>query len=115
MSATVMALPTGLLITARAHGMTSRQAWIHVVLPQLYRDALPAAVILYITIIKMSTLASAVSMYEILHSADAIVQQSYRPLEAYTVVALFFVVILVPFGGLARRLERSSIFRRRSL
>lgn len=113
--ASVIALPKGLLITARAHGLTARQTWLHIVLPQLYRDTLPAMVILYITIVKMSTLASAVSMYEVLHSANAIVQRTYRPIEAYVVVALFFVVLLLPFGILARRLERTSIFRRRSL
>jgi polar amino acid transport system permease protein len=71
--------------------------------------------ILYITIIKMTTLASVVSMYEIMHSANAIVQQTYRPIEAYALVAVFFTILIVPLAAIARRLEQTSIFRRRSL
>jgi polar amino acid transport system permease protein len=111
----VMALPPGSALAARSLGLSPRQTWIQIVLPQIVRDILPAQVVLFITIVKMSTLASAVSLYEILHSGNAVIQQTYRPLEIYVAIGLFFVIVIVPFAMLARRLETVSVFRRRAL
>lgn len=111
----VVALPPGAVVAARALGMTPAQTWIHIVLPQIARDILPAQVVLCITIIKMSTLASVVALYEVLHSGGNIIQRTYRPLEVYVLVGLFFVALIVPLALLARRLETASIFRRREL
>lgn len=113
--ASIIALPQSQLLVARSHGFSVNQTWRHIVLPQIYREIMPAMIMLYFTIIKMSTLASVVSMYEIMHSANSIVQRTYRPLEAYALVALFFILLLVPLGVFARRLEQTTLFRRRSL
>jgi polar amino acid transport system permease protein len=111
----VVALPPGIILAARSLGMTPRQTWWRIVLPQIVRDILPAQVVLCITIIKMTTLASAVSLYEILHSGENIIQRTYRPLEVYTLIGIFFVVLIVPLALIARRLEATSVFRRREL
>jgi len=111
----VVALPPGVILAARSLGMTPRQTWWRIVLPQIIRDILPAQVVLCITIIKMTTLASAVSLYEILHSGENIIQRTYRPLEVYVLIGIFFVVFIVPLALIARRLETTSVFRRREL
>jgi ABC-type amino acid transport system permease subunit len=62
----------------------------------------------------MSTLASALTVLEVLHSAESIIQQTYRTLELYVAVCAFFVILIVPLSMAARRLEQSEALRRRS-
>ena len=104
----------GSVLAGLSLGMTESQVWWRIVLPDVLREIIPSLTLLYITILKMSTLASAVAVYELLHSANTVIQKTYRPLEVYAVVCMAFVVIIVPLSRLARRLERSRLLARRT-
>lgn len=97
---------------ARALGMTTTQAMRRVVLPQAVRRMLPALTNRGIEIFKMSTLASAVAYVELLQQGKLIASLNYNPIEAYTVIALIFFVLLYPLVratyALERRLGRSD-------
>lgn len=97
---------------ARALGMTGAQAMRRIVLPQAVRRMLPALTNRGIEIFKMSTLASAVAYVELLQQGKLIASINYNPIEAYTVIALIFFVLLYPMVQatyvLERRLRRSD-------
>jgi polar amino acid transport system permease protein len=97
---------------ARALGMTTAQAMRRVVLPQAMRRMLPALTNRGIEIFKMSTLASAVAYVELLQQGKLIASINYNPIEAYTVIALIFFVLLYPMVQatyvLERRLRRAD-------
>lgn len=104
----------GDILAARSLGMGQFLTFRRIVLPQVFREILPGLATLYITMLKMSTLASTVAVYEILHSADAVIQKTYRPLELYLAVCVFFLALAIPLAYGARRLETSRLFVRRS-
>ena len=56
--------------------------------------------------LKTATLASVVAYGETLHQAKMIASYEFNPIEAYTVVALLFFVILIPMVQLTYVLER---------
>jgi polar amino acid transport system permease protein len=112
--AAAAAISRGDILAARSLGMGQFLTWRRIVLPQVIREILPGLATLYITMLKMSTLASAVAVYELLHSADAVIQKTYRPLELYVFVCLVFVAVVMPLAYAARRLETSKFFLRRS-
>lgn len=97
---------------ARALGMTTTQAMRRIVLPQALRRMLPALTNRGIEIFKMSTLASAVAYVELLQQGKLIASLNYNPIEAYTVIALIFFVLLYPLVQatyvLERRLRRAD-------
>jgi polar amino acid transport system permease protein len=97
---------------ARALGMTTSQAMRRIVLPQALRRMLPALTNRGIEIFKMSTLASAVAYVELLQQGKLIASLNYNPIEAYTVIALIFFVLLYPLVQatyvLERRLRRAD-------
>lgn len=105
-------VPRGSIFAAQSLGMTNRQIWKRIILPEVGREILPPMTLLYITILKMSTLCSVCAVYELLHSADAIISKTYRPLEMYTVVCAVFVAIILPLSAFARWLEGTRLFRR---
>ncbi len=106
-------VPSGSVLAARSLGMHGRLIWRCIILPDVARQILPSMTLLYITILKMSTLASVIAVYELLHSAESIIHESYRPLEVYLAVAALFVMVVVPLSILARWLETTRYFRRR--
>jgi ABC-type amino acid transport system permease subunit len=109
-----VATSRGDILAARSLGMGQFLTFRRIVLPQVFREILPGLATLYITMLKMSTLASTVAVYEILHSADAVIQRTYRPLELYVTVCGVFLALVIPLAYGARRLERSRAFLRRS-
>ena len=105
------AVPVGHVEAARGLGMTKIQALRYIVLPQAFRVMLPPLVSMYIDTLKMSSLASIIAVYELLDSAQNLIMSSYRPLEIYTVVALIYVAIIIPFALFTRRYESTMRWR----
>jgi len=91
---------------ARAIGMGWGQAMRRIVLPQAIRRMLPALTNRAIEIFKMSTLASAVAYVELLQQGKLIASLNFNPIEAYTAVAVIFLVFLWPLVQFTYMLER---------
>ena len=105
------AVPSGHVEAARGLGMSGMQTLGYIVLPQAFRVMLPPLMSMYIDTLKMSSLASVIAVYELLHSAQNLIMDSYQPLEIYTAVAVIYLIIILPFALLARRYEASKQWR----
>ena len=68
----------------------------------------------YINSIKLSVLASVIAVPELLNTTQDIISQTYRPLEFYSVLALIFLVILLPGTIWSKRFEVKQMFERRN-
>ena len=80
----------------KAIGMSYAQSMRRVILPQALKRMLPPLTSRGIEVFKMSTLASVVAYPETLQQAKLIASYEYNPIEAYTVVALMFFIVLLP-------------------
>jgi len=111
----VAGIPQGLIFAGRSLAMSRWLVWRRIVLPEVIREIIPSVTLLYITIFKMSTICSVVAVQEVLHASETLIQKTYKPLEFYFAVCVIFVIIIVPLSMLARRLESTNLFRRRSV
>lgn len=102
----ILAVAQGQWQAATALGMTPWQQFHLVVLPQAVRYMIPAFANRAIELMKNTTLASALAVGELLYTTKMIAQDQLRPLEAYTAVALFFTLLILPCSVLALYLER---------
>lgn len=102
----IQSIDPGQWEAARAIGMGYLQIMRRIILPQALRRMLPALTNRGIEILKMTTLASAIAYGELLHQARLIASINYNPIEAYTVVALAFFLILYPIVRATYALER---------
>ena len=84
------------------YGATMRR----IILPQALKRMLPPLTSRGIEVFKMSTLASVVAYPETLQQAKLIASYEYNPIEAYTIVALMFFLVLLPMVQLTYLLER---------
>lgn len=89
----------------KALGLTRMQQLRYVILPQAIRRMVPAFTNRSIEIAKLTTIASAVAYGDLLYYAKLVADTEYRPIETYSVVALIFIIVLIPFSLLAKRLE----------
>ncbi|MDG1066925.1 MAG: amino acid ABC transporter permease [Sulfitobacter sp.] len=90
----------------RAIGMRYCEIMARIILPQAVRRMMPALTNRGIEIFKMTTLASAIAYADVLHQARLIASVNFNPIEAYTVVAIAFFVILYPIVRATYALER---------
>ncbi|WP_282825264.1 ABC transporter permease subunit [Gulosibacter sediminis] len=85
-----------------------------IVIPQAFRVALPALGNEFVTIIKLTSLVSAISLTEILLVGQRLYTQNFKVLETLLVVAIFYVMIVTIFDQLLKLLERRLDVNRRS-
>ena len=58
--------------------------------------------------LKNTSLVSIVALPDLVYQAQAVVHETYRPLETYTLIALMYLAVLVPATSLIKRLERRA-------
>jgi polar amino acid transport system permease protein len=98
---------------ARALGVRWREVQRRVVVPQAFRIALPALGNQLVTIIKLTSLVSAISLSELLLVGQRLYTQNFKVLETLLAVALYYVALVTVFDLGLRALERRLDVRRR--
>lgn len=99
-------VPRDTLDAGRALGMTEHQITQHIVLPRVVREIIPGMTMLFIGMLKMSSLASIINVREVVNSAQTVIADISRSLEAWTIVGLIYIVLVVPATYGARAIER---------
>ena len=90
---------------ARSTGLTASQTLADVVLPQAVRNVLPDLLSNTIEVVKLTSLASVVSLAEMLHSADMARSVTYNA-SPIVLAAFVYLVLLWPFVRLVSRFGR---------
>jgi len=91
---------------ARALGLRYAAIQWRVVIPQALRVALPSLANEYISIVKLSSLVSVISLTEILMVGQRLYSQNFLVMETMAAVAFYYVFIVTVFDFLLKQLER---------
>ncbi|HYB69326.1 MAG TPA: amino acid ABC transporter permease [Candidatus Bathyarchaeia archaeon] len=105
----IASIARGQMDAARSLGMRYPQAMRRIILPQAIRRMVPPFINEIANLVKLTTLASVLAVGELLHEAQNLITNTYRPLEVYSALAVTFAAIIFPVLLLARRLE--SVWR----
>ena len=92
--AALTAVDEGQRTAARALGMNPLQSMFRVVLPQATRIALPSIGNQFVSLLKLSSIASVISLEEVMRVAMNGVQATYRYAEYYAVAAVYYLVLV---------------------
>lgn len=103
----IESIDKGQMDSALSVGMKYPQAMRRIILPQAIRRMIPPIINQFAMTIKYSALASVIAVYELLYQANNIIQTTFRPLEVYTSIAIFYFVIIYPIIIASRKLESS--------
>lgn len=105
MRAGILSVGQGQRDAARALGLTYWSMMRKVVLPQAVRVVLPPLGNQFNGTLKTSSLASVISMEELLRHAQQLAQIEFRVLEAYFAAALYYLALTTLWGKVQQRIE----------
>lgn len=103
--ATLAAIPKGQWEAAHAIGMNWPQAMGRVILPQAARIAVPPLSNTFISLVKDTSLAAAVTVPELFQAAQRLASVTYEPLILYIETALIYLMFSSVLSLLQDRLE----------
>lgn len=87
------AIPSGQAEAARVLGLNRWQNFRFVMLPQAIRNAVPALGNQFISLIKDSTLASVITVTELLLAARNVSSRTFRPMPVYLSIAFIYLIL----------------------
>lgn len=91
---------------AKALGIRGLGAQRLVIIPQAIRISLPTLTNEYVTIVKLTSLVSVISLSELLLVGQRLYAQNFLVLETLAAVAVYYVLIVTLFGWLLQWAER---------
>jgi polar amino acid transport system permease protein len=103
----ILSVDRGQMDAAKAIGMRYLQAMRRIILPPAVRRMIPPFINEFATLMKLTTLGTVIAVAELLHESENLINNTYRPLEVYTVLALAFSAIIFPIIYLSQRLEKA--------
>jgi cystine transport system permease protein len=103
--AVIASVPRGQWEAAYSIGMTWRQAMQRTILPQAARVAVPPLSNTFISLVKDTSLAAAITVPELFQAAQRIVATTYEPLILYIEAALIYLVMSSVLSSLQAKLE----------
>jgi polar amino acid transport system permease protein len=101
----IQSIERGQWEAGKAIGLHYTDQMRFVVLPQAIKRIVPSLTNQGIEIIKLTTVASTISLGETLYYAKLLAEQEFRPLESYTTAAVVLVTIILAMSYWVRRLE----------
>jgi His/Glu/Gln/Arg/opine family amino acid ABC transporter permease subunit len=104
----IVAIPAGQWDAARALGLRSHIVLLRVVLPQAFRIILPPYVNGLISLVKETSLASAVTLGELTLASQRAYSASFRPVEILTMTAILYMAMTSFLMVIQSWLERSK-------
>lgn len=100
----LMAIPKGQREAALSVGLTPVQSFASIILPQVVRVILAPMIVTFVSLIKDSSLASLITVDELVLTGRAMATEYFLPLQIYIAVGAFYFAIAWPFSLLSNRL-----------
>jgi His/Glu/Gln/Arg/opine family amino acid ABC transporter permease subunit len=110
----LLSVDPGQELASRALGMKRWQTLRRVVIPQAIRIVIPPTGNEFITLLKLTSLASVISVHELLTSANEQASVSFSYREVYSAALVYYLVLVSILMFLQSRLERKFTFRSRA-
>jgi polar amino acid transport system permease protein len=113
----LLSVDPGQELAGRALGMTRPRILRRVIVPQAFRIIIPPTGNEFITLLKLTSLASVISLHELLTASQELAAVDFRYPESYLAALVYYLaivsVLMVAQGRLERHYTWSSASRRR--
>ena len=102
----IQAVDKGQTEAARSLGLNTNQTMTKIILPQAFKNILPALGNEFVMIIKETSLASTFFLGELMSVSNIIKSATYMPFEPYLIAAMFYFVCTFTLSKLMAFYER---------
>ncbi len=101
----IQSIPRGQTEAARSTGLSGLQTMRYVIFPQAIRRMLPPFVGLCTILIKDTSLAAIIGVFELTRAAQETIERTFRSFEIYLLAAAIYFCLSYPLSLLAQRAE----------
>lgn len=102
----IMSIDKGQFEAGRSLGFNYRQTMIHIIMPQAFKNVLPALGNEFIVLLKETSVAGYIALQDLTKSGDIIRSRTYDAFFPLLAVALIYLIMVVIFTQLVNLLER---------
>lgn len=88
-------------IAGKVCGLSDKEIFTKIEFPIIFRQVIPQFLTLQVSMLQMTLFASLISVQEIFRVAQQINSMVYKPVEIYTALAIFFILICLPLNILS--------------
>ncbi|MBM7616917.1 cystine transport system permease protein [Weissella uvarum] len=104
--AAISSIPDTQREAAAALGMTDRQTFVRIILPQAARISIPTLANSFISLIKDTSLASTVTIVEMFYLSQQLAAATFEPLQMYLLVAALYAIFVTILSIPQRYIQR---------
>ncbi|PHM40153.1 histidine transport system permease protein HisQ [Xenorhabdus mauleonii] len=108
------AVPVGQREAGQALGLSQSRIFFRLVMPQMWRHALPGLGNQWLVLLKDTALVSLISVNDLMLQTKSIATRTQEPFTWYMIVALIYLVITLVSQFILKRLEMRTIHFERS-
>ncbi len=102
----IQSVPRGQYEAARSLGMTHGQAMRYIILPQAFRNILPALGNEFIAMTKDSSLASVIGVTELMRTGQIVISRTFQSFSIYGGVAIIYFAMTFTMSRIVRWIEK---------
>lgn len=102
----IQSIGKGQMEAARSLGMTTWQAMYYIILPQAFRNVLPALGNEFIALTKDSSLVSVIGIAELTRQGQFVISRTFKSFEIFGGVALIYFVITFTLSRISAIIEK---------
>ena len=106
MKSGILSIPRGQIEAARTLGISRRDLFRFIILPQAVRVVLPTLGNESVTLIKDSSLASLIGVVELYKQGQNVISHTYDALSVYCIIGLLYLIMTTSVSSLISLLER---------
>ncbi|MBL7663097.1 ABC transporter permease subunit [bacterium] len=93
--------PRQFIAVAKISGLSPLQIFRYIQLPLLLRSLIPTLLFIQVAALHLTIVASWISVDDLFRQAQRITMKTFHPIEVYSVVGGFFLVICLPLNAFA--------------
>ena len=102
----IMSVDQGQFEAGRSLGLTYVQTMWYIIIPQAFKNVLPALGNEFITLLKETSICGYIALTDVTHGANTVRSQTYEPYMPLFAAALIYQVSVSVLSALISRLER---------
>ena len=102
----IMSIDNGQFEAGRSLGFSYTQTMLYIIVPQAFKNVLPALANEFITLLKETSICGYIALTDITHGANTIRSQTYSPMLPLLAAALIYLLIVSVLTALVGKLER---------
>ena len=103
----IQSVDKGQMEASRSLGLTYAKSMRLIVVPQAVKTMIPSIINQFIITLKDTSILSIIGFPELTNVGKTIANNTFKVLETWAVVAIFYMVVIITLSKLAKRIERS--------